>query len=363
MLSFSMYTEFTKSKKEVEMIKPALSNALCTVKDVVDNAWIKTAVLFWDSINIIVSNSEFNHEMPYYKYNPDYPDLKYLTEIGFLKPVHLDSSKLIFEPFDYIDSEELFNSFFTTILPWEGNKPLNDEWKYHIGRKCHSLGLHFDESFNYYVMGDFVIFRSALHENKICESHSLAPVSSNLMSIKYYNLIRRGRNLSQQGNSEQGLMFDMAINDLNIIPICEMKKIIGFKEKHKDELGPFRTQIARLTQNIEQNQPFEAILENVNNAYKNDFLPAYNNFKKALKAYGIKWFSDNLFKVFTMSVGSMSIPKMIGASEQEVLLFGVGITLTASRIAYSTDKQKILRQNPYSYLLSIEKKYHSKIKK
>ncbi len=161
----------------------------------------------------------------------------------------------------------------------------------------------------------------------------------------------------QQGNSEQGLLFDLAIHDLHISPECELKEIVNFKRKHRDELGLFRTNIARLTQDIPQNQPFEAILEDINNAYKNEFLPAYNNFKRALKSFGIKWILDNVFKVFTMSVGTAGFPMMMGLSSQQALIMGSVITLTASRFAYSTDKYKSIRENPNSYLFSVEKKY------
>ena len=332
-------------------MKSALSNALCQSYDIRDSGWLKTAILYWDSLNYL-SSTEVNDFPPFFT-----SDANYLIESNFLNCIHVDFQKLMFKPFDYIDSEDIFNLFFTTIPYNDSISPLNDEWKNQIKNKCYSLGINFNKSSEYYIKEDYIYFRMAFIENNICESYSLAPVSSKMGTLEYYNMIRRGRSLLQQGNSEQGLMFDLAINNLNISPQSEIKKIISFKEKRKDELSLFRTHISRLTQSIQQDQPFEAIKEDVNNTYKNEFLPAYNNFKKVLRDYNIIWITDNIFKIFTMSIGSAGIHQVVGLPEQQVLLMGAGIILGVSNIKYSINKQKNIRENPNSYLLEIEKKY------
>ncbi|MCL1859829.1 MAG: DUF6236 family protein [Oscillospiraceae bacterium] len=319
--------------------------------DPINSAWLKTAVLFWDSIQTIA-----NQNIQHY----DNPNLQYLAEVGILNSIPFNGINVSFETIDYFDSEELFSQCFSTV-PVENSsrKKLNDKFKHHINQRRISLGLDVNDSVNYYLMPDFAALRMTFFANKMCENYSLAPVT-NTEFINFFNSIRRGQNLTQQGNSEQGLLFDLAISDLYISPECSLKKIIRFKNKYKDELSLFRTQIAKLAQNIPQNQSFEAIIEDVNNSYKNEFLPTYNNFKKALKGFGVKWFLDNIFKVFTMSVSTTSIPMIIGKSNHQALLIGAGITLTTSRIAYSADKRKFLRENPNSYLLATEKKYRKK---
>lgn len=65
-------------------MRPAFSNALYyPTIDVRDTNWLKTAILFWDSISTIVPES--------LTYPYEQPETQYLADIGFLRPLYVNS--------------------------------------------------------------------------------------------------------------------------------------------------------------------------------------------------------------------------------------------------------------------------------
>ena len=65
-------------------MRPAFSNALYyPTIDIQNTDWLKTAILFWDSISTIVPESL---STPYKQY-----DTQFLHEIGFLRPLYVNS--------------------------------------------------------------------------------------------------------------------------------------------------------------------------------------------------------------------------------------------------------------------------------
>ena len=149
----------------------------------------------------------------------------------------------------------------------------------------------------------------------------------------------------------------MIISGLRISPDVPLEDIITFRDKHKDELGLFRTQLTELTQRAAKNIPIDALRQQMSDMYLNEFTPAYNNFKAALKSSGIKWLTDNFLKVSLLSVETTGIPLALGLTIPQALLAGVGVSLLASTVSYNVEKRQKLRENPYSYLLAVEKKF------
>lgn len=364
-------------------MRPAFSNSLYYPHiDIPNSEWLKTAVLFWDSISTIVPSS-MKH--PY-----EYRDTQYLADIGFLCPVKIDSFDeavigIENEAISYIESEEFFNFVISTetgefsnkrqdatgmfrVLSETGIYPekLSYELRHYLSDRFHHLGLQFGTTINYHFEPTFVNFYMTLLASKICEHCSLALVTDSIVSNKFSNSVRFGIPKSirprhshiERKNFEQGLLLDLIINDLRVSPDSDIESIVKFKENHKDELGLFRTNLAKLTHEISQDQPLDAIRQEVSDIYTNEFLPSYNNFKSALNGAGIKWFSDNVLSVSTLSMSTTGISvALIGMSIPHALLAGAGISLLASTVKYSIDKQKILRENPYSYLLAVENEW------
>jgi len=346
--------------------------------DIQNEEWLKSAVLFWDEINTIVPESIREP----YKLN----STKYLADEGILNPVPVSSDR------DFI--EELTNDTLNYLNSNEGFQLLtqnnNENAVIHRDKLPRDVRQLFDihpEKLPYEIRhqlrdgmtdegwlrvnGNFGAFYMTLLANKICEEKGIAlltdnPLSSNLSDkVKldnqvvingrghdHYDMERRERYLFLA----QGMLTNLIVEGIKISPGSSLTDVIQFRKKHRDELGLFRTNISKLTQAVSKEGSFEAVRQQVNDIYNDEFLPSYNNLKRSLNGSGVKWLTDNFMKVAFVSTSATALPMaLLGLALPQALIAGAGISLVTSVISYNEDKKEKIRNNPYSYLLAINK--------
>lgn len=345
--------------------------------DIADWDWAKSAALFWDNIQTIVPATIEN---PYqgrvtevlhkeglltpYTVSPDFHIVEDLTaEVT----KHLETN----EGFEFLVKGEHQNSFIhTDKLPRQiarisrlHPEKLSSEIRHLIRDDIERDGwLEVDSRFAKFYM--------TLLANKICERERFALLTDHTLSSKLSekakldnqrNVIRRERPWEYERyenttlHLSQGLLSNLILKGIRFAPDTRTEDIIKFKGKHLDELGAFRNALERLVSDIPSDASFEAVQQHVHDIYINDFQPAYNNFQKALTGFRLKWISDNLMKITFFSSGTTSLlPFLIGATIPQALLAGAGISVVTSVISYNQDKAKMLRDSPYSYLVSAD---------
>ncbi len=369
-------------------MRPAFSNALYYPSiDVRDTTWLKTAILFWDSIWTIVPESLAH---PYEK-----PDTQYLADIGFLRPLYVnpDDKSVIGIEEDILDL--LFSSEFMQIIGspqkygysgiWSAKMSYRlrgylrtlsangiyiDKMSLRIQEEIRRFNRYFDNQEVYYLNSEFAYIYMIALANKLCEDHSLGMVTDNVSYFDIGNTVKWGNHTTIQPEDrfrskrprdhqlEQGLLLNFIINGLSISPDTAIEDIVSFKNNHRDELGRFRTQLAKLTQNFDGNKPIDVIRQEISDLYSNEFMPAFNDFKAALKGSRIKWFSETFLKVSLLSASATGVPMaLLGMPVEQALFAGLGVSVIASKVSYDVDKKRLLRDNPYSYLLSINNEW------
>jgi len=369
---------------EGDIMRTAFTQALYYPHiDIENSDWLKTAVLFWDSISTIVPESVRN---PY-----KHRDSEYLASIDFLRPIHVNSDD---EAVVGIE-DDIFNTMFTPSFFAMLSNPRHmrnygishDKMSYRL-RELFESGIHVEKMSweirhriqeygdifrrdNVLYMDDsFAYLYMVTLANKICENRSIALVASDSQSESVANILRldnqlplpvgyenhrifhRRRNFCKERHYEQGIMLDLIINGLRISPDVPLVDIVTFKERHKDELRTFRVQLNKLVQEVPQNQSLEAIQQTIRDVYDNEFLREYNEFIKALKSSKIKWFADSLVKISAVTASATGIPMILGATVPQALLAGAGVSMLASIVSYNVDKRQYLNNNPYSFLLA-----------
>ena len=87
-------------------------------------------------------------------------------------------------------------------------------------------------------------------------------------------------------------------------------------------------------------------------------MPAFNDFKAALTGSRIKWFTETFLKVSLLSASATGVPMaLLGMPVEQAIFAGMGVSVIASAVSYRIDKKHFLRENPYSYLLSINREW------
>ena len=354
--------------------------------DISNTEWLKTTVLFWDSISTIVPESLDN---PYQE-----NDTRFLSENGFLKPLRINSNDddvidIGNEIIELLSSPEIIQSFFyesnvrhtklyrskmslqfEEILCEIRHRPIYAEkLPMHLRMIIDEVKKRGQRGF-YYVDDLFAASYMTLLANKLSERYSLAMITDTHPfftagnSIKYGNqscmLIDRHASANHRYHElAQGILLNYIIRGLSISPETTLDDLIRFKEHHRDELGRFKVELANLTQTYEDtNEPIDAIQNEIKDIYENKFLPAYNALKDALSGFNIRWITNSFLKISAISASAAGVPVvLLGLPIEQALYAGMGISVIASSVSYNVDKRQFLRDNPYSYLLSIRREW------
>lgn len=346
--------------------------------DIRNEDWLKNAVLFWDEINTIVPSSITNP----YRENTT----QYLSDEGILKPIEVSPDSLLIEELtsdtlNYLNTNEGFQLLtrgrgenyimHRDKLPRDISRLFDihpEKLPYEIQ---HQLRKSMTDEGWLRVDSNFAIFYMTLLANKICEQKSIALLTDNTLTSKFSDLVRLDNQIAIKGRDfdyyshhrnerhlhlGQAILTNLIIQGVKVSEASSLEDVVNFKKRHRDELGLFRTNISKLTKDIPKNTSIEAFKQQVEDIYNDEFLPAYNNFKKSLNGAGVKWTADNFMKVSFFSTSATAIPMtLLGLSLPQALLAGAGVSIISSLVSYNVDKRDRLRNNPYSYLLAIDK--------
>jgi hypothetical protein len=353
--------------------------------DIKDEGWLKNAILYWDHIQTIVPESvnspyttrsaltlcDENLLSPYYV-EPQLREihaltndvLRYLetpegTEVLFAKEIreysHIHSQKLAYEVRELIE-------IHPNKIPYEIQRKLGmkmnsnrDEW------------LTVDKRFASFYMtllatrlsskSGLGLLTNTVENNKLANSAMLDAKIQLPKSREYQSRFMDDEQYRNMPVSlSQGMLVDLILQTIQIDPETPIDEILKFKKRYADELGNLRVNIAKLTTNISTDQPLSLLHQQVNDIYINEVQPGINMLKRTLSEQRIRWVADNFLKVSFFSMGAASLPlAVMGLSVPQALLAGAGISLTASATLYNCDRQKTLRENPFSYLFAAEK--------
>jgi len=360
--------------------------------DIRDEAWLKTSLLYWDTVRTIVPESI---ETPYSSETGCA-----LQEAGFLVPLRVHSrmeeiEKLTDDALTYLDTTEggellvarsqgrrhhiHLDKLSTNLvrLPMFHQK-LGHEVLHFLSSRASpsSRGpdwLDVDEG--------FALFYMTLLANRLAErvgAALLTPIptaerlalaarlDAQLSGVIPWGLDgpsrRRWREYEAFGPRRRmprtlapGLLSQLAIQRVGVAPDTPIDHLLDFRERHRDELASFRTEIERLTSSVEEDLSAEALRQRVSDLYTNGVEPAVANLKRALEGRRIRWLGEGLLKIAFLSAGSSSMLIAAGLAVPTALLAGAGLSLVVSGTLYNVDKSESLRSNPYAYLLSLEK--------
>jgi hypothetical protein len=357
--------------------------------DIQDEAWLKTSLLYWDSIRTIVPTSV---DSPY-----STDSGRALQDAGFLVPLRVNSGME--------EIEELADDALTYLTTSEGAELLvgGNDWRrhdihieklpYRLRRLAdmhpeklpHEIRSLFSMSSNrgsewIQVDDGFALFYMTLLATRLADrvgASLLTPLpaaerlaiaarlDSQLNGIVPWGIHgpwHRWREYEAFGPRRRmprhlapGLLAQLAIQRIAIDPETPIDRLLTFREQHKDELSIFRTKIEQLTAAVEADLSLEALRQRILDLHANEVEPALADLKNALHGRKIRWLGDGLLKVAFLSAGSSTMLVAAGLAVPTALLAGAGLSLIVSGTMYNVDRRESLRGNPFAYLLSMER--------
>jgi len=349
--------------------------------EIPDIDWLKSATLYWDNIQTIVPESI---SKPYHG-----SVAETLHEAGILTPFVVKSNSNIVrdladDAIKYISSNEAKQLLLAgrRYQPLHSDKlPINfrihldklpEEFRVHSDKMAYvvreRLRSRIDNNGWFQSSPQFAAFYMSLLANAICESKRLALLSDNSLAnsfvekVKLDNEITAGnfdpydyRNRNTTLNLAEGMLTNLIVQGVRLKPATSIKKIIKFKNDHKDELGLFRANIGKLVSSVPANLGIDAVRQFVNDVYTNEFLPSLNNFTKSLDGNKIKWNFETVMKITVISAAGTTLLPTLGLSTPQALFSSIGLSIVGSKIVYNVEKRQKIRESPYSYLMLADK--------
>jgi hypothetical protein len=357
--------------------------------DITDEAWLKTAALYWENIQTIVPASirrpyssrtarELEEAQVLSAFNVD-PNMEIMERIAEKAGAYLESPE-----FERIMRENGINEF-ALIHPEKLPREIREICEIHPEKLPYEIQYRLRE-----LMGGgergwmrvhpaFANFYMTLLATELSASSGIGlltdtPSSERLSTVaklnappsrlplsEFRSMRRRhsplGFGQPMPRDTAQAMLAQLTLKQLTISEDTPVGKILDFKRDHKSELGRFRTKLEELTKSVESDLPAEALQQRVADIYVNDVGPAIEDLKKALKGSRMKYAIESFLKTSSLSIPTGSALMYFGHGTPQALLAVAGISLTASTVLYGLDRRKELRGDPFSFVLAVERRF------
>jgi len=338
--------------------------------DIKDEAWLKSAVLLWDTISTIVPESE---NEPYKNewtrafaqagivkpqiVNPNNVDFQ---DLGCDVRVYLNTpeGKRSFKPrvgkrSDYRDYHELIKEVELSEVIWReyGDFKISAE---KFGYGLQDVIMDFVNDDGYVIASKaFMNFYMTSLANNICQQEDSKALLTDLTytSDLTCTMMTNSRN-HRMGEEllKQGVMYKLLIGGLKVDPKTPVDKLIKFREEYKDERNLFKYEIAKLIQaNNTEGVPSSEVINQIGRLYRMKVLSSVNQLKRALDGSGIDYLENVGTNIMLTGLCALD-PTGVGATFGWKALKDLGLSIFKKKVAFNKEKEKILSDSPYSYL-------------
>lgn len=353
--------------------------------DIHNEAWLKSAALFWDRIETIVPESE---EKPYRRRST-----KCLQDEGILfahrvNPFSEEVRGLEQDVVKYINTTEGKMSF---VKPWRrpamsivnsrrsedmlDDRPqmLREYYEHKWTDKYRDFYIHVEklpmilrdrlglqETEDGYVWASrgFMSFYMTLLSNRICQNNRMAlltdrvyqnNLSNRILSDGLTPIVGR-RNLR---NMKRGMMYQVVIDDIKVDTHTPMEAIVRYKRNRRHELASFRAEMDRLLAFDTDGMNEKDFEHEVQRIYLRQVLPTIEALKATLKDAKINWMTG---LGICMMTGVMPAIMGMGPDVKTNFAIGVceGLGLALTSLPYLL-KRNDYESSPYSYLVRMNK--------
>lgn len=341
--------------------------------DIKDEAWLKSAVLLWDTISTIVPDCEYK---PY-----QYDWSRVMNEVGILLPHRVSPYSVDFPMLErsvraYLATAEGKRCFKCRTIPdndYDSRYSIIHEVGYGKIRQVYGefsisaakFGRGLSEVIRSYVDDDgyvvtslnFMNFYMTALANNICQRNGMALLTDMVYTSDLTSTMLKDNKNRRVGAVllKQGLMYKLILQGIKIDPNTPIDKILKFRDKYHYEMADFRKQVSDLvnSQNTEGLSEEEVVAQ-MARLYRMGVLPALNNIQKALGGHTIKWVADGSSTITVTGLTTMFTQPAISPL---ATLAQIGLKVGCWSFNYVTGREKKIMEKPFSMLYRINKKF------
>lgn len=331
--------------------------------DISDEAWLKTAALYWDSLTTIVPEGFHSYR--------DTDTSRAFSEAGFLNAEFVDPSmgeldKVADDCMAFLDSPEGLALVASASGPrrldvgeqWHPEAIHHNKLVQRVLDELRRRGLQFDRDGHWVRLpGWFARYYMTLLASRLSRGTGRSMLTNDTFAEPLANRIVRGDATRHvPADVAQGILSTLVLQTIHIGADTPPKKLLQFKEKHADELGMLRSALRELVKPITGEADVFLLRKHLDAVYSDRLLPSINQLREKLDDNRISCGYNNLRASTLLSAS----PTALGAALSTTslgpfgLIGGIGISLLLSIGNYRMQKREILRSSPYSYVVLAE---------
>jgi hypothetical protein len=160
----------------------------------------------------------------------------------------------------------------------------------------------------------------------------------------------------------EGLLATTVLSTVNIGPETPIQKILSFREKHAAALGEFRSTLRELLTALSVPRTPEALSSYVQSLYRDKVTPAVERLRARLRDHRLTLGLNNLKATTLLSAAPTALGTVLSTVGLGpfALFAGAGLSIVVQTTNYTLERGEILRRDPFSYLLAAEKRFGRK---
>lgn len=292
--------------------------------DIRNERWLRSAALFWDSIRTIVPVS---HRDPYSN-----EFARALYDEGVLNPVRVSSDmdeveELTDKVLEYLTDPASAGVMFDTdrhparrIHPEKMSYELLELAHLHPDKLPYMIRSNIERGLNddgwLHVAPGFANFYMTLLASQLAERLGLGLVTESSAADQLAISVRKGKPLGSAPGRRVGrqfdafgprrtlptdvapsLLVDLMLQGITLPQDLPVSEVLKFKNYHAEELSVFRREVSRLTSELPEDVPIEALRQAVLDQYQANVLPAMHSLRESLRAQSWESGLGGLLKV------------------------------------------------------------------
>lgn len=353
--------------------------------DIHNEAWLKSAALFWDRLETIVPESEEN---PYRRRST-----RYLQDEGILfahrvNPFSEEVIGLEQDVIKYIDTPEGRKSF---MRPWmrpamsiakcrrgedlmcDRSQKLQEYYAHKLTDTYRDFYIHVEklpmilrdrlgsqetEDGYLWTSRGFMSFYMTLLSNRICQKNRMALLTDKVYQNNLSNrILTDGLNpvdgRKNKRDVKRGMMYQVIIDDIKVDPHTPMEAIVRYKRERRHELALFRAEMDKLLVFDTDGMNKKDLEHEIQSIYLRQVLPTLDALKATLKDARINWMAG---LGTCMMTGVIPAIMGMGPDTKTNVVIGVceGLGLALTSLPYLL-KRGDYESSPYSYLIKMNK--------
>lgn len=153
---------------------------------------------------------------------------------------------------------------------------------------------------------------------------------------------------------KDGTLMNILIDKITISPDTDIRKILRFRDRCRDELDQFRSAIDSLPFDISEEASLEDIYSEAEKQYRDEIAPTMETFRTTLREYGVNYTVDRVLEISALSITTLGL--FDGSAEPIAFFTAAGILIAGHLVKYAINRQHRIRNNPYSYLMRMPKR-------